>query len=210
MRMNRSWTVAAVLGLAGISFLGGCGSERKADAPPATSALGPDKTATAPKVTSPSPEAAGETPPVSPLIKNQKPERDLGTQSLKRPSPPKAMARPAQAPKIVSALPHKIEQENNPMRPTAVPPPETNPIRPGIPLAEERDSAKRRTFVGKFANPQRQEGVHGRVRSRGSTSAASAGGQARCGGIFDRCAGGRAWRGCTFDHCGGSRACGSK
>ncbi|MGA2060115.1 MAG: alpha/beta hydrolase [Thermoguttaceae bacterium] len=138
--MNRSWTAAAVLGLAGISFLGGCGSERKANAPPAMPAPDAEKTATAAKVTSPGPEAADETSPASPVIKSQKPERDLGVQSLKRASPPKAMARPAQAPKIVSALPHKIEQENNPMRTTAVLPPETNPIRPGTSLAEEGDS----------------------------------------------------------------------
>ena len=141
MRMNRSWTAAAVLGLAGISFFGGCGSERKANAPPAMPAPDAEKTATAPKVTSPSPEAADETPSVSPVIKTAKPEKDFGSQSLKKTSPPRAMARSKQTPKIVSSLPHMIEQENNPMRPTAVPPPETNPIRPGISLAEERDSA---------------------------------------------------------------------
>ena len=109
-------------------------------APPAMTA--PDAEKRRPlEVTSPSPEAADETPPVSPVIKSPEPEKDLGLQSQKRPSPPKAMARPKQAPKIVSSSPRKIEQENNPMRPTAVPPPETNPIRPGISLAEQRDSA---------------------------------------------------------------------
>jgi esterase/lipase superfamily enzyme len=141
MRMNRSWTAAAVLGLAGISFLGGCGSQHKANAPPAMPAPDAEKTTTAPIVTSPRPEAADETSPASPEIKSQKPEKDLGVQSKKRSSPPKAMAKPKQAPKIVASSPHKFEQENNTMRSTAVPPPETNPIRPGISPAEERDSA---------------------------------------------------------------------
>jgi esterase/lipase superfamily enzyme len=141
MRMNRSWMAAAVLAAAGISFLGGCGSQRTADAPPAKPDPGTEKTATAPKITSPSPEAASKPAPVLPVIKKQQPEKDLGFQPLKVSSPPKKMAKPAQAPKIVSALPHKIEQEDEPIRSKAAPDVEPNPIRPGTSLAEERDAA---------------------------------------------------------------------
>ncbi len=140
MLMNRSWMAAAVLGLAAISLFEGCGSDRKADAPPAITTPGPEKIAAAPDVTSPSPKATDETRPESPVLKSSKPEKDLGPKLTKRPSPPKAMARPAQTAKIVSPLSGKDVQESNPMRPAAEPLPEMNPVRPGIPLAEERSS----------------------------------------------------------------------
>ncbi|MGD0653836.1 MAG: alpha/beta hydrolase [Thermoguttaceae bacterium] len=139
MRTNRSWMVAAVLSLAGISFFGGCGSERKADAPPIKAAQGTEKIAVAPKVTSPSPKAADETGPKSAVVTRPKSEKDPGSKLLlKRASPPKLMAKPGESSKIVSSLPAKIEQENNPMRPTSSPPQKFNSARPGDPLAEER------------------------------------------------------------------------
>jgi esterase/lipase superfamily enzyme len=48
------------------------------------------------------------------------------------------MARPIESSKIVSSLPAKIEQENNPMPPMAAAPAELNPTRPGIPPVGER------------------------------------------------------------------------
>jgi esterase/lipase superfamily enzyme len=141
MLTNRSWTAAAVLGLMGISFFGGCGSQRKADAPPQMTTPDTAKTTTTQKATTSNPEVAGEIPPAPPVIKSSKPEKDLGFQSLKKPSPPKAMAKPAQAPKIVSSSPHMIDQDDMLKRPMAVPPPETNPSPPGTSLAQERDSA---------------------------------------------------------------------
>lgn len=166
MLMNRSWMAAAVLGLAAISLFEGCGSDRKADAPPAITTPGPEKIAAAPDVTSPSPKATDETRPESPVLKSSKPEKDLGPKLTKRPSPPKAMARPAQTAKIVSPLSGKDVQESNPMPGgRAVAGNESCPA--GHSSCGRTLFRKRRTFVRKFANPQRQENVHGSVRRRG-------------------------------------------
>ena len=60
MQTNRSWTVAAVVGLLGIVFLCGCSSERKADAPPVKTSQKTEKTAAEPKSASPVPESDNE------------------------------------------------------------------------------------------------------------------------------------------------------
>ena len=60
MQTNRSWTVAAVVGLLGIVFLCGCSSERKADAPPVTTTQKTEKTAAEPKAPSPVPDLDNE------------------------------------------------------------------------------------------------------------------------------------------------------
>ncbi len=139
MRLNRSRT-AAVLALAGICFcfLGGCGSQQKASQPPAMPAPNTEKTAAEPDVASPGTKTLDATGPESPVLKTPKPEKDLGLKQVKKATPPKAMARPTQAPKITSSLPGKEQQKINPMRHAEQPPPETNPAWSEESIAEER------------------------------------------------------------------------
>jgi esterase/lipase superfamily enzyme len=121
MRTSRTWMVTAVVGLACISFLWGCGSERKAEAPPVKAVETPKNVAPAPKPMMAKPKSTDETEPTS---------DDLTIPKFADSAEPKP---------LVKARPKLLMKKSEPLNPGSAKPAEPLDAAPPPPqMADER------------------------------------------------------------------------